>query len=214
MVSGSGYPWRLAELVEASHTVRSTGDHAEGGSRRVRWQPTERLVRYYTTLGLIDGPGELRGRTAFYGLRHLRQLLAIKQLQARGVSLRDVQGQLTGLPDGDLEVIAQLEPGWSSGALSVGALLEEVSVDPEMTPAVAADADSFWERAPQASAPGSAPALPSIGTTWTGVGLSADLMVLVRDIPVENLDRKLLETLARPLIEYLDRHRATAGGRA
>ena len=68
--------------------------------------PDTRTIRYYTTLGLIDRPAAMRGRTALYGHRHLMQLVAIKRLQAEGHALADVQVRLTGASDAALRAIA------------------------------------------------------------------------------------------------------------
>src|SRR6266511_973198 len=67
---------------------------------------------YYTTLGLLDRPAEMRGRTAYYGPRHLLQLLAIKRLQAAGRTLTEIQQTLLGLSEGELRRLAgqQEEP--------------------------------------------------------------------------------------------------------
>jgi DNA-binding transcriptional MerR regulator len=47
---------------------------------------TSRTVRLYATQGLIDRPGK-EGRSAVYGQRHLLQLLLIRSLARRGLSL-------------------------------------------------------------------------------------------------------------------------------
>jgi hypothetical protein len=49
----------------------------------------------------------MRGRTALYGHRHLLQLVAIKKLQARGLSLAQVQEQLLGASDETLGGLAK-----------------------------------------------------------------------------------------------------------
>src|SRR5438128_10347013 len=77
-------------------------------NERIRDVPDQRTVRYYTTLGLIDRPARMRGRTALYGRRHLLQLVAIKRLQAHGLSLQEVQQRLLGLSERELEALAQL----------------------------------------------------------------------------------------------------------
>ncbi len=76
---------------------------------RVRDVPDRRTIRYYTTLGLIDRPAEMRGRTALYGRRHLLQLVAIKKLQARGQSLAEIQQALAGLTDKALGRVAEMD---------------------------------------------------------------------------------------------------------
>ncbi len=79
-------------------------------NERIRDVPDQRTVRYYTTLGLIDRPARMRGRTALYSRRHVLQLVAIKRLQAHGLSLQEVQQRLLGLSERELEALAQLPP--------------------------------------------------------------------------------------------------------
>src|SRR5262245_18184089 len=103
------YPWTLNELT--AHVALALAEDYDGAPNgRVRDVPDPRTIRYYTTLGLLDRPGELRGRTALYGRRHLLQLVAIKRLQAQGLTLQQVQERLLGLTDGDLERTARLPP--------------------------------------------------------------------------------------------------------
>ena len=90
--------WSIDELGVEVWCALSTG-YAGAASGRVRDVPDLRTIRYYTTLGLIDRPAEMRGRTALYSRRHLLQLVAIKRLQARGLSLAQVQEQLLGASD-------------------------------------------------------------------------------------------------------------------
>jgi DNA-binding transcriptional MerR regulator len=96
--------WTLAELV--AEVARALPDDLEPPNGQVRALPDERAVRYYTTLGLLDRPAAMRGRTALYGRRHLAQVVAIKRLQAQGKSLADIQGLLTALDDAALATIA------------------------------------------------------------------------------------------------------------
>ena len=50
---------------------------------------TERNIRYYRTLGLLDAP--LSGGGAGYGEKHRPQLIAIRLLQAQGLPLSRVR---------------------------------------------------------------------------------------------------------------------------
>lgn len=52
---------------------------------------TERTVRYYRTLGLIDPPDG-----GDYGEKHLLQLIALRLLQAQGLPLRRIRDLLFG----------------------------------------------------------------------------------------------------------------------
>src|SRR5271154_4783925 len=102
--------WTIDELNEQVALALSV-DYEGTANGRVRDVPDRRTIRYYTTLGLLDRPAEMRGRTAFYGRRHLLQLVAIKKLQARGRSLAEVQRALAGLTDKALAQVAELGAG-------------------------------------------------------------------------------------------------------
>ncbi len=105
MKNGEAMLWTIEELGERVAGALSAG---YGGvpSGRVRDVPDLRTIRYYTTLGLLDRPAEMRGRTALYGQRHLLQLVAIKRLQARGLSLAAVQERVVGLSNAALRRLA------------------------------------------------------------------------------------------------------------
>ncbi|MEI6031495.1 MAG: MerR family transcriptional regulator [Synechococcaceae cyanobacterium ELA739] len=92
---GSGALYGLDELLAVA-----------GG--RLDEEISSRTVRLYATQGLIDRPGR-EGRSAVYGHRHLLQLLLIRSLARRGLSLAAI-APLCGLPDPELEQqLAQLE---------------------------------------------------------------------------------------------------------
>jgi DNA-binding transcriptional MerR regulator len=65
---------------------------------------TERNLRFYRTLGLLDAP---EGRSAGYGEKHLLQLLGIRLLQAQGVPLRRIRELLYGRSLKELREIRQ-----------------------------------------------------------------------------------------------------------
>lgn len=89
--------WTLRELTAEVAAQLDRTPAPENG--QVRAIPDERSIRYYTTLGLIDRPLALRGRTALYGRRHQAQLVAIKRMQALGKSLAEIQRVLPTLDD-------------------------------------------------------------------------------------------------------------------
>jgi len=70
--------------------------------------PNERLIRWYTTIGLLDPPLARRGRVALYGARHLLQLVAAKRRQADGRTIAEIQSELTGATDKTLSAIADI----------------------------------------------------------------------------------------------------------
>lgn len=61
---------------------------------------SERNIRYYRTLGLLDGPGD-----DGYGEKHLLQLRALRLLQAHGLPLRRIRELLHGRSAGDLQEV-------------------------------------------------------------------------------------------------------------
>jgi DNA-binding transcriptional MerR regulator len=100
-------PWTIAELAERAAGALTAAPPAVR-SRRIREAPNERLIRWYATVGLMDPPLSRRGRVALYGRRHLLQLVAVKRRQAEGRSLAEIQAELAGAPDKQLEAIAQV----------------------------------------------------------------------------------------------------------
>jgi DNA-binding transcriptional MerR regulator len=107
--------WTLAELAD-----RAARALAEGGVRapsgRVTEVPDPRLIRWYTTIGLLDRPTIGPGRIARYGQRHLLQLVAVKRLQAQGLPLAQIQQRLAGATDEQLRAVAALPVGFAADA--------------------------------------------------------------------------------------------------
>lgn len=97
--------WKISELRNRAAEALST-DYEASDNGQVSAVPDARSIRYYATLGLVDKPAEMRGRTAYYGRRHLLQLVAIKRLQAKGLKLAEVQTNLKGLSGDALERLA------------------------------------------------------------------------------------------------------------
>ena len=61
---------------------------------------SERSLRYYRTLGILDGPST--GEGSAYGERHFLHLAALRALQSRGMPLRRIQELLYGRDDANL----------------------------------------------------------------------------------------------------------------
>lgn len=98
----------IEDLRTLAARALAGGDYTPAESARVRAVPDTRTIRYYTTLGLLNPPAQMRGRTAYYNETHVLQLVAIKRLQARDLSLSDIQARLLGLPNRRLATLAQL----------------------------------------------------------------------------------------------------------
>jgi DNA-binding transcriptional MerR regulator len=170
--------WTLDELAarvaEALHGPAYPG--APNG--RVRDVPDARAIRWYSTIGLVDRPSGMRGRTALYGPRHLLQLVAVKRRQAQGHKLADIQAELAGAPDDDLRRIARLPDAPATAA--------------EPQPVTRA---KFWAERP---------ARPAQSGTRTlgGVDLEGGALLLLPQVPTA-ADADAIREAARPLIDLL-----------
>lgn len=122
--------WTLQELVAQVATRIAALPAPRNG--QVRAIPDDRTVRYYVTLGLLDRPAAMRGRTALYGPRHVAQVVAIKRLQSMGRSLSEIQtlwptldahtlARMSGVPL-EARTGATARPAfWKRGAAAAGA---------------------------------------------------------------------------------------------
>jgi DNA-binding transcriptional MerR regulator len=199
--------WTINELG-ASVALALAESYDGQPSGRVRDVPDLRTIRYYTTLGLIDRPAAMRGRTALYGRRHLMQLVAIKRLQARGLALAELQQKLVGIPNRELERLAQL-PVDLNGAPALH------------SPAPQPRAGAFWSTIPaprseagnaQAAAGTNAEpeANEEIGLSCPlgGVPLGRDVTLLLAAArPLDLEDVAALRTAAAPLLKLLEKRR-------
>lgn len=136
--------WTISELAAVAAAV--LGDAPVRVNGRVRDLPNERLIRWYTTIGLLDPPSGRRGRTALYGERHLLQLVAIKRRQAAGRTIAQIQAELLGATNTTLRAIAQLpdppaptatdrpDPPSASDPTATGPHHRQTTDDPDTTP--------------------------------------------------------------------------------
>src|SRR3954466_6463370 len=99
--------WTMDELVERVREALAA-EYPGAPHGRVRDVPDRRAIRWYTTIGLVDRPLGMRGRTALYGPRHLLQLVALKRRQAQGRTLAEIQTELAGAPDETLAAVARV----------------------------------------------------------------------------------------------------------
>lgn len=195
----SGELWTINELGgQVALALATAYDGAPNG--RVRAIPDLRTIRYYTTLGLLDRPAQLRGRTALYGRRHLLQLVAIKRLQARGLALTAIQQQLLGQTDSSLEAIAQVP---ADACRVVGA--EPAPEEPRA---------EFWKAEPTAPEPPGEQtpleiaAVETVPAPLQGVPLGEDVLLLFAPArPLEPDDLEALRTVAAPLLKLLHARR-------
>ena len=103
-------PQNLMDIDQLAANVASVVSDVDQASGRVSETPSRRTIRYYSQHGLLDPPVEFKGRKALYGQRHVWQLVAIKQLQARGLALSEIQATLLGVSDTRLQELAAVTP--------------------------------------------------------------------------------------------------------
>lgn len=128
--------WTLHELVAEVAARLSALPPPRNG--QVRAIPDVRTIRYYATVGLLDRPAAMRGRTALYGPRHVAQVVAIKRLQSQGRSLSEIQTLWPTLDDRTL------------------ARMSGVAVPGQAARAARPSRPGFWKQAP-AEPPANAP---------------------------------------------------------
>ena len=219
-MTGTGELWTLDQLTELVGTALAV-DYPGQVNGRVRAVPDRRAIRWYSTIGLVDRPAEMRGRTAMYGRRHLLQLVSIKRLQSRGRTLAEIQAELAGATDRTLRAIAALP---SEPLVAAAPATPEATPEParksapesagESTRGLARGSarDRFWVDRP-ASAPN---ADRADGTALVTAIRLADGVTLVLDatgVPPTHLTAEQLSALrsaAAPLLAELAQQGLTA----
>jgi DNA-binding transcriptional MerR regulator len=98
----------LTDLAREVAALIQRGEVRQGNGQ-VSPFPDRRTLRYYTTIGLLDRPLAMRGRQAVYGERHIHQAVAVKRMQAAGLSLGEIQTRLAGLPTPELAQVAEAD---------------------------------------------------------------------------------------------------------
>jgi DNA-binding transcriptional MerR regulator len=188
----------LAELERAvSAEIQRAG--IRQGNGQVSPAPDRRTLRYYTSIGLVDRPLAIRDRQAVYGERHVLQAVAVKRLQAAGLSLGQIQTRLTGLPTAQLAAIADRPASADPGAEQGGGRRRWWAA-----PAAAAEAAS-WRPAPlPAPSPVPSPVPDDDPATLTAVALGANATLLVpASRPLGPADVAAIREAAAPLITHL-----------
>jgi DNA-binding transcriptional MerR regulator len=180
--------WTLDELVAQAERALANGA-AGADDGRVREVPDRRTVRYYTTLGLLDRPAEMRGRTGLYGRKHLLQLVAVKRLQARGLALAEIQQRLLGLTERELAPLAGVS--------------EEAPAAGRRRRSAARGDEAFWTAPPAAPAPAAAPEEPA-AAMLQGVRLGPDSTLLLEARrALRDDDLEAIRAAAGPLLDLL-----------
>jgi len=179
----------MDELVRRAAAALAGPAYPGSPNGRVRDVPDRRTVRWYVTIGLVDRPAEMQGRTALYGTRHLLQIVAVKRCQAQGRSLAEIQAELAGATDETLRRVA--------------AVPDEL-FEKELVPLPLAARSRFWTDRP-AVRPSStviADADADSVTVLAAVKLPGGVVVLLPNRP-DGDDLAAIEAAARPLLDLL-----------
>lgn len=207
--------WNIEQLENLARAALRASAYEGQVSGHIRDFPNRRTIRYYTTLGLLDRPAEMRGRTAYYGRRHVLQLVAIKRLQARRLSLGEIQQVLVGTDDRALARCANLPsdfwkgvtcPGPSNGDTSGTLLRSGLADSAEGTDGKRRS--EFWKSKPVelkevASAADDA-GERCIACSAVHLQLSPGVTLVIERIQMEQLEQEALSQL-RPAVRALVR---------
>lgn len=210
-------PFRIEELQTLVARALGAGDYQPADSARIRAVPDTRTIRYYTTLGLLSPPAEMRGRTAYYGKLHVLQLVAIKRLQADDLTLSDIQQRLVGLTAKRLEAVAKLpDDFWDSAYRIFAAREAKPSTDNQTTNQTASEPQEFWLT--PAALPSATDAIPeetrqrAAAHAAIRLQLAGDVTITI-ELPADRasnlveFDAPSLLSSAQPIIKELVRQR-------
>jgi DNA-binding transcriptional MerR regulator len=177
--------WSLEELAEESQRYL---DDDGGESKRVRWKPSARQIRYYSTLGLLDKPDTENGRVVWYGPKHLLQLLAIKRLQQEGMKLAAIQRTLTGATAEEMRGLVGLPESF----------LDDLQNGDKQAPSLNPRRETpFWATRP---APPKADSGPLFERPWR-LRIGPGVTLILDEKQASGLSDKEREDLARALIQ-------------
>jgi DNA-binding transcriptional MerR regulator len=170
-------------------------------------------VRWYVTIGLVDRPAAMQGRTALYGTRHLLQIVAVKRRQAQGRSLAEIQVELAGATDETLRRVAIVPDELIEGEPQpqLAAIVGERSGEAPRP----ARRGRFWTDRPAAHRGAASAATVDGGvdsvTMLAAVGLPGGAVLLLRRRPElanrpDDADVAAIRAAARPLLDLLADH--------
>ncbi|MGK7874033.1 MAG: MerR family transcriptional regulator [Xenococcaceae cyanobacterium] len=107
-IAQSDPSWSLEELVRVVNELLPQFFPEEKSHTRVREDITPRLVRHYTSLGMLDKPLK-EGREARYTYRHLLQMLLVRRLLVEGYGASAINTLAKSRTNLDLEALLQNE---------------------------------------------------------------------------------------------------------
>jgi len=213
--------WSLQEFVDLVNELLPAYLPKEA-TGRVADEVNPRLVRHYTTQGLLPEPRR-EGREARYLFEHLLAALVVRRLLAEGFSSGAIKQvlegrspeQLEALLDGGLRI--ELVPDSAvPDARGRAAFLAQVRQRAGLDPAEATDeVQARRFSSPRTAAPPAQPATqqpsePFRESTWTRIDLLDGLELLVRDdfqLPASRLGDEQLTQLLKVVLLQLEQKR-------
>lgn len=158
--------------------------------------PDERIVRYYSTEGLISAPEGRQGTASVYGYLHLLQLLVIKRLQADNLPIRKIRELVEGKSAAELEKLMGVNQRGEQTARSKNTASEFLQ----------SLITSYSMKSPplQASEPVAAYVSPSDRLAWTRVEIEPGLELHIRDDYLLPDDTRERQRLARRILTEVE----------
>ncbi|MBD2463669.1 MerR family transcriptional regulator [Oscillatoria sp. FACHB-1407] len=195
--------WSLEELVQVANELLPQFLPEEKAHTRVREDVTPRLVRHYTSQGMLDEPFK-EGREARYIYRHLLQVLLVRRLLTEGYGASVIDTLARSKSNSELEALlqggVQLTVAPANPAL---AFLQQVQKrQSDVAPSIS-KLQSPSELASLSSA--QSPLAPSSTTQWIRQEILPGLELHVRSDFVlpstsqeqQNLLQRILQTLTK-----------------
>ena len=191
--------WSLDELVEVANELLPQFLPDEKAHTRVREEVNPRLVRHYTSQGLLDEPLK-QGREARYIYRHLLQILVVRRLLIEGYGASVIDKLARSSSSSDLEALlqggVQLTVAPANPALTFLQQVQKRQSDPP--PSVAKSRSS-------ASAAPPSPAQSAPATEWIRQEILPSLELHIRSdflLPTtaqeqQNLLQRILQALTQ-----------------
>lgn len=194
--------WSLDEFVQVANTLLPQYLPQERSHTRVREEITPRLVRHYTSVGMVDEPLK-EGRYALYTYRHLLQILIVRRLLAEGYGASAIDRFAKSKDNSELEALLQggiqLTLTTANPALVFLEQIQKRQSLPSVTQMPSTSSPPTVKSSPYATS-------SSISSQWTRLEIIPGLEIHVRDdfiypsSPQEQ--QNLLQHIRQILLKY------------
>ncbi len=186
--------WTLEEFVEVVNELLPQFLPLPEGETRILEAVNPRLVRHYTTQGLLDKP-QRSGREVRYGYRHLLQLLLLRRLLMEGYGSGAIERLSLSQSNAELEALlqggVQLKAETANPALAFLQQIQQrqqnldaaapspplAQTDPRIPPSAAAPAAAT----PPSAAPAAPQTVPNKSQRWLRVEVLPGLELHIRE---------------------------------